>query len=273
MSTITSYSALTSLNNNHRLIIDDGSTTSSVAPDKLLGLIMPGIGHRNIFRGKSLGTSFTSDQKAAIADGSFNDLFVGDYWTISSKVYRIADINYFKNCGDTSFSKNHLVIVPDKNMYNHVMNDSNVTTGGYKGSKMYTEGLDSARSTIKSAFGASYVATFRDYITNAVTSGYPSGAEWSDADVALMNEIAVYGTSVHSPRGDGSFVPTNHTMWNSQLALFRLNPTMIKTRESYWLRDVVSSTFFARVDSYGLAYYNNASASGGVRPAFVLVGD
>ena len=40
--------------------------------------------------------------------------------------------------------------------------------------------------------------------------------------------------------------------------------------EWYWLRDVVSSTAFARVHSYGLAAYAGASASFGIRPAFQI---
>lgn len=272
MPKITEYSALTSINDNHRLVVDDGSAAYSVTPQKLLGLVIPGSMHRTIYRGKNLGSSFTSAQKTAINSGTFDDLFIGDYWTINNVQYRIADMNYYKNMGDTSFSKNHLLMVPNSNMYNHVMNDTNITTGGYKGSKMYTSGLDSARSTIKSAFGSSYVATFRDYVTNATTSGYPSGGEWVDADVTLMNEIAVYGTSVHAPRGNGSFIPANYTTLKTQFALFKLNPEMMNNRANYWLRDVVSASNFAYVNLNGNAHYNNASDSLGVRPFFLLVG-
>lgn len=40
--------------------------------------------HRNIFRGKELGTSVTSSQLAAIQNGTFDDLYVGDYWKMVS---------------------------------------------------------------------------------------------------------------------------------------------------------------------------------------------
>lgn len=36
--------------------------------------------HRNIFRGRCLGESITAGQLAVIRDGSFADLYVGDYW-------------------------------------------------------------------------------------------------------------------------------------------------------------------------------------------------
>lgn len=48
--------------------------------------------HRNIFRGKHLGESITEEQLEVIRDGSFADLYVGDYWEINGVKYRIADI-------------------------------------------------------------------------------------------------------------------------------------------------------------------------------------
>ena len=46
--------------------------------------------HNSLFRGKSLGTSVTAAQWAAIGAGTFDDLFIGDYWTINGIVWRIA---------------------------------------------------------------------------------------------------------------------------------------------------------------------------------------
>lgn len=37
--------------------------------------------HNSIYRGKNLGTSVTSAQWAAIKAGTFDDMFIGDYWT------------------------------------------------------------------------------------------------------------------------------------------------------------------------------------------------
>ena len=134
---------------------------------------------------------------------------------------------------------------------------------------MYTSGLEQAKTKIKAAFG-DMVLTHRDYLTNAVANGRPSGGAWFDSSVELMNEIMVYGTHVYCPANDGSNIPTRYTTANSQLALFALNPKMIKTRETYWLRDVVSSDGFAGVISRGSAFYYGASSSIGVRPVFPI---
>ena len=112
---------------------------------------------------------------------------VGDYWVISGVTWVIADMDYFYNCGDTAFTKHHLIIVPDRSLYDAQMNESDVTTGGYVGSKMYTENLETAKTTIKAAFG-DMVLTHREYLTNAVTDGRPSACGWFDSTVELMNE-------------------------------------------------------------------------------------
>ena len=207
---------------------------------------------------------------ATIQAGKFDDIFIGDYWVIGGVNYRVADMDYFFNCGDTNFAKHHLVIVPDSNFGNVVMNDTDTTDGGYTGSKMYTEGLNTVKEKIIAAFG-DMVLTHRDYFTNAVTNGKPSAGAWFDSAVDLMNEIMVYGCHIFAPANGGSTIPNNYTVGNSQLSLFRLNPGMIKRRYSYWLRDVVSASQFVNVHSNGRAYFNSASGTYiGVRPAFVI---
>lgn len=206
--------------------------------------------HRMIFRGKNLGTSVSAAQKAAIQDGSFKDLFVGDYWVIGGVNWRIADMDYFLRCGDTEFTKHHLVIVPDTSLYNAQMNTSNITEGGYIGSEMYKNNLTQAKNTISSAFGE-LVLTHKDYLTNAVTNGYPSAGAWVDSTVELMNEIMVYGTHVYAPANNGTTIPNKYTTGKQQFALFALDPKKVNIRVTYWLRDVVSATAFADV------YYRN----------------
>ena len=57
-------------------------------------LLQPGAAtHNAIYRGKYLGDTVTAEQAAAIADGSFEDLFIGDYWTMGGVNYRIADFD------------------------------------------------------------------------------------------------------------------------------------------------------------------------------------
>lgn len=241
---------------------------ASWAAVELAGLISP-INHCNVFRGKNLGGGVSSAQKAAIKNGSFDNLYIGDYWTINGVTWRIADMDYFLRCGDTDFTSHHLVIVPDTPLYTGKMNETHTTEGGYVGSLMYKSGLDQAKTAIAAAFG-DLVTTHRDILCNAVSNGRQSGGGWFDSTVELMCERMVYGNSVFQPGCDGSFIPYNYTTGKSQFALFRMAPQYISNRQWYWLRDVVSATYFVYVNGNGAAYYGRAGNASGVRPYFVI---
>ena len=225
--------------------------------------------HNAIYRGKSLGSSVTTAQYSAISAGTFDDMYIGDYWTIGGVNYRIAAFDYYLNCGDTSCTKHHVVLVPDTCLYNHVMNDTNITTGAYVGSKMYTEGLEQAKTTIKAAFSG-HVLSKRIYLSNATANGKASAGAWCDSEVDLMCEHMVYGNGVFSPVSDGTTVPNNYRVEKSQLPLFQHEPSRICNRANWWLRDVISASSFARVTGSGFAGYGNAGYSYGVRPAFCI---
>ena len=235
--------------------------------------------HNAIYRGKSLGSTVTTAQYAAIKAGTFDDLYIGDYWTIGGVNYRIAAFDYYLNSGDTSCTTHHVVIVPDTCLYNAQMHNTssggyeggaaNTTAGGYVGSDMYKSNLEQAKTTIKSAFSG-HVLKHRIYLTNAVANGRASGGAWCDSEVDLMCEQMVYGSGIFSPVSDGSNVPANYRVEKSQLPLFQHEPSRICNRNNWWLRDVITASLFALVTGNGPAYYNTASSSLGVRPAFCI---
>lgn len=223
--------------------------------------------HNCIYRGKNLGTSVTAEQYAAISSGKFTDLYIGDYWVIKGVTYRIAAFDYYYNCGDTNFTKHHVVIVPDTSLYKAQMNTSNVTTGGYTGSAMYKSNLAQAKTTIKAAFGSAHVLTKRELLTNAVNGNTPSGWAWFDSDVELMNEVQAYGSVAWGAHDGNGY---NVASGDGQFPLFMFDRTKLHNREDYWLRDVASATLFSYVNSGGCAHTFYASASYGVRPAFCI---
>lgn len=223
--------------------------------------------HNCIYRGKNLGTSVTAEQYAAISSGKFTDLYIGDYWVINGVTYRIAAFDYYYNCGDTNFTKHHVVIVPDTSLYKAQMNTSNVTTGGYTGSAMYKSNLAQAKTTIKAAFGSAHVLTKRELLTNAVNGNTPSGWAWFDSDVELMNEVQAYGSVAWGAHDGNGY---NVASGDGQFPLFMFDRTKLHNREDYWLRDVASATNFSSVYDDGIAAGNYASYSYGVRPAFCI---
>lgn len=223
--------------------------------------------HNCIYRGKNLGTSVTAEQYAAISSGKFTDLYIGDYWVINGVTYRIAAFDYYYNCGDTNFTKHHVVIVPDTSLYKAQMNTSNVTTGGYTGSAMYKSNLAQAKTIIKAAFGSAHVLTKRELLTNAVNGNTPSGWAWFDSDVELMNEVQAYGSVVWGAHDGNGY---NVASGDGQFPLFMFDRTKLHNREDYWLRDVSSATLFSLVRGGGYASSFSASTSFGVRPAFCI---
>ena len=247
-------------------------------------------GTHNMYRGKNLGSTFTAAQRTAISAGTFGDIYVGDYWSVSglsytytdeegasqtatySGILRIADLDYYLKAGDTVLNAHHAVIVPDANMFTAPMNDTNTTVGGYVDSKMRTKYLARAEAIFKAFFGASYVLSYRDVLVNAVTDGKPTGGLWTDCKVELMDEGQAYGSLIFdSGNPDGVSIPYRYSVACKQFNLFRHRPDMISNRQWFWLRNVVSAARFAIVYSLGSCFNRDASyAGGGVRP-FALV--
>lgn len=249
---------------------ETAATNAENAAERAEALVYSGPGaHNSVYRGKDLGTSVTAEQYAAIAAGTFDDLYIGDYWIIGGVTYRIAAFDYYLHTGDTLCTDHHAVIVPDSGMYEAAMNDSSTTEGGYYGSKLRTSGLEPAKATISSAFGADHILTHRQLLSNAVRNGASSGWAWYDSQIELMNEHMAYGAYAWGGGVQGGY---NAGVDKSQLPLFRARPDLITSEENCWVRDVGSGTEFAYIGVSGSAGVANASESFGVRPAFSIIG-
>lgn len=280
---ISELEELESLNNNDVVPIVDTTNgkTKKVLLSKLLsGLIPQNAGaHNSIYRGQDITDLFYDGTLSEqIAAGTFDDIFVGDYiiGKNSNRKYLVADLDYRLHCGDTECTTHHVLMIPEKVMGTAKMNDTNITTGAYLGSKMYTEYLEPFKTVIKNDFETDHILTHRNYFANAVTNGYESAGTWNNSDIELMNELMVYGSNIFHNIINGTNLPTSHTIDKSQLSLFRLDKSKIVAfndagdRNWYWLRDVVSSPIFALVSGNGFASNGNASYVCGVRPAFLI---
>jgi hypothetical protein len=269
LSELTQVNALVSGN---KLLVGTTEGNKAIAAEDALFAMLDSFApvelRRVLFRGKNLGTALTAVQKAAIKDGFFKGMFLGDYWSIGGRIWRIVDMDYWYNCGDTAFTSHHLVIMPDEALYNAQMNTTNITTGGYVGSEMYKKNLANAKTIVNAAFQGS-VLTHREHLCNAVANGKQSGGAWFDSSIELPSEIMMYGHIHFGNASDGNTIPNIYTPSKTQLALFMVCPRFITDRShAQWLRDVVSSAYFANVGGNGATYYDYASSSSGVRPVF-----
>ena len=225
--------------------------------------------HNAYPRCKYLGTTITDAQNTAIKNRTYDDLFIGDYWTINGINWRIVAIDYYYNVGDTNFDKGSIIVMPDTVLYNAQMNSTNTTAGAYAGSLMRTSNLNNARTIAQNAFG-SHLANHRILLAKNVNSSGPSDWSWYDSDgIELPNEVQIYGTRVWGSALKGFDVATQ----KYQFPLLALAPQFVNTRQGYWLQDVSSisvSSAFAFVVYDGHADTNIASYSLGVRPSITL---
>ena len=240
--------------------------------------------HNAMWGGRDITAAFDAGTVSEhIADGSFKDIFPGDYITkqvtISGTAYNvnwvIADCDYRLGQGDTETTAHHVVIVPETPIFNSKMNSDNTTENSYNGSYMHKTVIPTVATGLKNAFG-DHIITFRDiiptYCTNVAsrhylgwTGGSAPYGDWVTETCNLMNELMVYGCQVYGQSG------VDVTFGFRQLSAFRLSTKLINpNRTSWWLRDVASSANFALVFGDGYAGTVYASAVTGVRPFALL---
>lgn len=238
--------------------------------------------HNSIYRGKNITSKFTDGSLFAnIANGTFDDLFIGDYFVATcngvTTNWRLAGFDIYYNCGDTALTRHHAVVIPDNMLLAANMNADHTTAGGYIGSRMYKETIPDLASKIETMVGTSHLVKYRDLLTSSVdtnvaSSGYSGwkGASsnwgWYDTTVRLCSEVDVYGTTVFSSSG------YDVGLANAQLPLFALNPALRveANRAWWWLSSVYHSDNFCTVNHYGHSYSSWASYVLGVRPRFLI---
>jgi hypothetical protein len=166
--------------------------------------------------------------------------------------------------------------MPEEQLGTAQMNSTNVATGGYVGSAMWTTHIPKVATGFVNAFGSAHILEHRELLTDAIDTNARSGAfynwsgassnwAWASVKANLANENMVYGSRVLS----SSMFDTGEC--NSQLAAFRLNHGLIcSKRYWWWLRSVADSSRFCLVTGTGLASYVVASTSYGVRPIALL---
>lgn len=272
-------------------ISDTYATKSSIVDDWYAHLpINNAATHNCFYRGKDLTAAFDSGEFSAhVADGSFTDIFPGDFITkaitVSGTAYTvkwiIMELDYWLNTlGSTPVTAHHAVILPETPPFNAYMNSTNTTSGGYTQCAMYKNTIPAFAAGLTAAFGAGHILTFQELFSTHTNDTVQSTAYggWQGASTGwdgtekslsftcnLMNSMMAFGAPIWSSSGFDSFSAVH------QFAAFRMNPSLIYANRSwYWLRDVASSSAFADVGGDGRAGAYTASHVAGVRPFALL---
>lgn len=250
--------------------------------------------HNNIFRGDDLFAKGydINDICAMISDGSFSDIYIGDYFTLSGSIenvpcfveqtgddgtkslvestqtvnydtkFRIAGLDTYLNTGDTAFMQHHAVIVPDGVIGNNRMNSTNTTSDGYIGSFMFASVLP-VYNTHFSAKLNNHLLSHREILSNGVIGNQANSWAWADVKINLMSEPEVYGSNLWGNKYD---VGVNYR----QFPLFRIASKYICNRNWCWLNAVAGGNDFVAMTSNGNATHNGARVALAVYPCFCI---
>ena len=250
--------------------------------------------HNNIFRGDDLFAKGydINDICAMIADGSFSDIYIGDYFTLSGDIanvpcfveqtsddgakslvestqtvtyntkFRVAGIDTYLNTGDTAFTAHHAVIVPDKNIGTNRMNSTNTAVGGYVNSFIFASVLPVYNTHFDVKLN-NHLLTHREILSSSATNSTANNWEWHDIKINLMSEPEVYGSNLWGNKYDAG---VNYR----QFPLFRIASKYICDRNWCWLKAVAGGNEFVAMTSNGNATRNGAGVALAVRPCFCI---
>ena len=246
--------------------------------------------HRHFYRGEDITAGFDDGSFSAnIADGSFYDIFPGDYIVKKITVpgvantgtstyevkFVIADLDAAMNHGSPSVTTHHAVIVPETPVFDTYMNPTDTNAGGYAGSYMH--------KTVMPAFALGLIGAFgTEHLLKCSFDGSGRTSDPLACTCRLMTLSMVFGQAeLPSNSWDWSYYVKDKCMGGEQLAAFSLHPELRGQNMWYWVSDLPSSSppwsssNFARVRDLGdgvAAFANYASrADVGVRPFALLV--
>lgn len=265
---ITEYPLATFFDTGDVIIKDGTNGTKKMPATDLMYALFDGVPemHNQIYRGKNLGSTITSSQKQDIANGTFHDLWVGDYWEDSSGIkYRIMHFDYYYRVGEPSITYHHAFVMPDKAFENRVFNATD-NYSGYQNSDIYKTGLNTAKAKFQAFFSDAVKEHPSHYCSASSNKDFTKSYAWHDVTVDLP-EIYMFG----GYQGDIGVL-----LKPQILAAVNLNPSLlfgesVSENDAFWTKTLASSYSVGSVNSSGIIQTLPCSTSHGVRP-YALIG-
>lgn len=231
---------------------------------KLYDLTRNAAGNHNAFyRGLDLGKSISDKQIESIRDGSFYDLYVGDFWRIGLDYYYIAHLDYFPT-GD-----HHAVLVPNMTYGNEAYKKSTSSSGseaGYIRSNIrsYIEG------ECKRAIKDGIKKYLKDVSINMSDYTYPAEGSKREritsasikTSVCALTQEMVFGFPARWVGDD------DQEFNNGQLAIFQYDKRFAN-QGCYWLGDLHRRETGIECN-FGTPKLKYITTNSGVRPIIVI---
>ena len=232
--------------------------------------------HNSIFRGKNLGTSITAAQWTAIRNGTFDDMFVGDYWTLGGQDYFIAHFDYYFNIptlqtvgfedsnGDVlptssvhtqpaswGFSPHHIVIMPRTRLALSFMNTEDTKDQLYGTCHYRLNKRKEFITTMSNYVGAEHLMYWVDIFPRSINTNsygvvYPSGDAEYVCQAELPNFIQLTGyrpTSYsrllnNEGRVPGQFAAMRHSHYHIRPSE-PIGGASYATGDNFFTRDII----------------------------------
>ena len=223
--------------------------------------------HNSMYRGQNLG-SFNETFANDINNGTFNNMWVGDYFIVNNHTYKIAGFNY--KCGheENTTLANHLIMITDA-LSEQAMNSSNTTAGGFAGTNLFKNYFPQIESQLQTDFG-NHLLTFNSYLSTSIDgNGAPNNGQWYSLKACMCNSAMWWGSpSEYSNNANGT--KYNIGDEDTQLPIMKLHTDEQGSGGQFvWLRDVYDSQSFVTGDAETQSS-DNASNRNVVRAFFLI---
>ena len=223
--------------------------------------------HNNIYRGKNLGRSLTNIQLQGIKDGTFKDLYVGDYFDFGTQKLCIAHLDYFYlrtgiSVTTSPLSTHHLVLISD-HVHGNCIYSAKKERYVYSNLKMEID-----KKTIKSELGnisgiEEFPAVYLQDHGNLDNT--ETRRDTYHGRVGALTSCMVIGRDLSDYTRFDRFFPTD-----PQMALFRLSPKMIGINYSWWIADSCNDANAFFVNRVGIIENTAKTQPAGIRPFYVV---
>ena len=233
--------------------------------------------HNSIAGFRNKGTKLTDEQKTAIKNHTWEDMYIGDSWTLNGHTYRIA--KFMNGILVNNFAILYKGIMMLSNvLYTAPMNETDTNEGGYANSWMHATGLAQAGEIIAQDFG-DLIMSFREHLYSGNTSGYllvnhSMGNIQQPYKCMLPTYRMLTGRTFQGYPQDWFNVYSNFQI---PLTQFDANQFSVLNGGGFWCQECFnSSTSFVNWVEFGVynwsdrLYLHKASNNGGVRVIFFI---
>ena len=227
---------------------------------------------KNVFRGKEIGATITSSQLKEIQRGTFNNMFLGDYWfwtdeeTDEEYTFRIVDFDYFYRAG---LNKHHILIMPDTCVMQSMFYNTNFCKTDF-----YTKAVSSLNTLFnKWINSANRLAVNMGYFSECDSEGYVTKYTNVSSVFNIPNQIMTYGNNFVDVNKNllktstGMYTPELNA---KQISLFKVNDMYINPYgQMYALSDRYAGYIVASKNSATISLeYQNSNIN--IRPMIAI---